>query len=140
MSMTETDPLVTVLMKALALKEKARDSLAAISSFPECSQRLRSWTYKLDGEIGADTFATKEVVTDLSVIMAKVDGWIKDGRQTELIWDEGCPHEGWLEPSLPENLSELDNDCEPLRQFLTFVREALNIIIAEKIVSDLYHQ
>jgi hypothetical protein len=79
-------------------------------------------------------------VSDLSEILAKVDVWIKDGRHTVLIWNEGCPHEGWLEPSLPENLSELDSACEPLRQFLTFVREALNIIVAEKIVSDFYHQ
>jgi hypothetical protein len=124
-------------MKALALKEKARDSLSSISSFPECSQRLRSWTYKVDGEIDADTFATEEVVSDLSEILATVKVWIKDGRHTVLVWDEGCPHEGWLEPSLPENLSELDNACEPLRQFLSAVKEALNIIVVEKVANDI---
>lgn len=137
MSVTETDPLAVALMKALALKEKARDSLSAISSFPECSQRLRSWTYKLDGEIDADTFATSDFLSELETLLAKADLWIKNGRHNVLIWDEGCPHEGWLEPCLPDNLSDLDNACEPLRQFLNVVREALNIIIAEQIVDDL---
>ncbi|KIN71459.1 hypothetical protein [Sulfitobacter guttiformis] len=70
----------------------------------------------------------------LVTILAQADSWIKNGQKTELIWDEGCPHEGWLELCLPDHLAALQQACVPVHQFRDLLREALNVAAAAEII------
>lgn len=130
-------PLAVIIKQALTVKESAREGLVAISDYPECSQRLRKRTYDLDLKIGANEFVAADTARELEAILKQVDHWIKVGTENVHVWNEGCPHEGWLEPCVPINLHELNTSCKPLRHFLSAIWDALNTVTAAEITERL---
>lgn len=46
-------------------------------------------------------FFEKANVNDLSAILGEIEGWLEAEARLNLIWDEGCAHEGWFEWILP---------------------------------------
>lgn len=77
-------------------------------------------------------FFITEDVEDLNIILSEVESWLISEASLELIWDEGCPHDGWLEWLLPPHMTELNNWSVTLRQFLTELRKIQSLLAAEK--------
>ncbi|MFT7047474.1 MAG: hypothetical protein ACJAYH_002762 [Celeribacter sp.] len=121
------------ILRTLSLKPAAQKSLLAISLHPNCSRDRRQTIYRQDARIYASNFFSENCATEIASILLMVDGWLKTGEKTTLIWDEGCAHEGWLETRLPDDLAELESACVPLRAFLGALRDVLNGISAQEI-------
>jgi len=134
MNNSDNIELSAVIMQALAIKERPLNGLSAISAHPDCPPPLRLQVAELSEKISANSFLDNEVEMGLSTILAEADGWIEAGQKTELIWDEGCPHDGWLEFCLPDRLAALGQACVPVRQFRDLLREALNAAAVAEII------
>jgi hypothetical protein len=134
MNNSDNTELSAVIMQALAIKERTLNGLSAIYAHPDCPPPLRLQGAELSEKISANSFLDKEVEMGLSTILAQADGWIKAGQQTELIWDEGCPHDGWLELCLPDHLTALQQACVPVHQFRNLLCEVLNAAAVAEII------
>ncbi len=89
-------------------------------------------TIKLD----AEDWCSSETLNEIDVVVSMVDSWIDEGSEKTLIWDEGCPHEGWWDTTLPRKLAEIDQQCVSLRRYQVALRYAVYLIEGAKIAEQ----
>ncbi|MBW6419648.1 hypothetical protein [Celeribacter sp. PS-C1] len=138
MEENKMSPLRDAILQALALKEAAREALDEISAHPDCDPILRRQTYELDRAIDQNTFHSEHAIYEMQRILCQANEWIKAGEEKVLIWDEGCPHAGWIETVLQDDLAILDHKCKALRELLRVVTTIVNMVAADLIEEKLY--
>lgn len=114
--------LTHALQAALAVSLDAQKALGYVAVHANCSRQLRKNISRFDADIDAVRFFGKANIDDLCAILSEIEGWLEAEARLDLIWDEGCAHEGWFEWILPPHMKQLNDQYKELRQFLTALR------------------
>ena len=114
-----------------------RASLSAIAAYDRSTSMLRRSAFILDRRLDFGDWYSRECLTEAETILEVAKRWVVDGSERCLIWQEGCPHEGWYETVLPYEIELLDNECRALGKFCSSLKASLDLKSAIEMISEL---
>ena len=114
-----------------------RTSLSAIAAYDRSTSILRRSVFILDRRLDFGDWYSRECLTEAETILEVAKSWVAEGSERCLIWDEGCPHEGWYETVLPHEIKFLNDECRALGKFCTSLKASLDLKSAIEMVSAL---
>ena len=114
-----------------------RASLSAIAAYGRSTSMLRRSAFILDRRLDFGDWYSRECLTEAETILEVAKRWVVDGSERCLIWQEGCPHEGWYETVLPYEIELLDKEWRALGKFCSSLKASLDLKSAIEMISEL---
>ena len=136
-SSNDRSDLEQSLFKLHTQSASTRASLSAIAAYGRSTSMLRRSAFILDRRLDYGDWYSRDCLTEAEAILEVAKSWVADGSERCLIWDEGCPHEGWYETVLPHEIKLLDDECRALGKFCASLKASLDLKSVIEMVSEL---